>query len=72
MKLDYVPSSPTDLSAEDKAVYERVRKRRGVGGFLPLDLTLLHSPKLTDGMLTERPSFVNQHCNTYVGSLLVL
>ncbi|KFY86971.1 hypothetical protein V500_07275 [Pseudogymnoascus sp. VKM F-4518 (FW-2643)] len=48
MKLDYVSSSPTDLSAEDKAVYERVQKRRGVGGFLPLDLTLLHSPKLAD------------------------
>ncbi|OBT75618.1 hypothetical protein VF21_05155 [Pseudogymnoascus sp. 05NY08] len=49
MKLNYVSSSPTDLPTEDNAVYERVIKRRGLGGFLPLDLTLLHSPKLADG-----------------------
>ncbi|OBT82493.1 hypothetical protein VE02_08169 [Pseudogymnoascus sp. 03VT05] len=60
MKLNYVSSSPTDLPTEDNAIYERVIKRRGLGGFLPLDLTLLHSPKLADGMLTNRAAFVGQ------------
>ncbi|KAG0644912.1 hypothetical protein D0Z07_9362 [Hyphodiscus hymeniophilus] len=49
MKLPYVSGSSEGLPAEAKAVYERVRQRRGAGGFLPLDLALLHSPNLADG-----------------------
>jgi hypothetical protein len=49
MRLDYVPNPPTDLSAEDKEVLERVKARRGAMGLIPLDLTLLHAPKIADG-----------------------
>lgn len=49
MRLDYVPNPPTDLSPEDQEVLERVKARRGSMGLIPLDLTLLHAPKIADG-----------------------
>jgi hypothetical protein len=49
MRLDYVPNPPTDLSPEDQEVLERVKARRGAMGLIPLDLTLLHAPKIADG-----------------------
>lgn len=49
MRLDYVPNPPTGLSSDDQAVLDRVKARRGAGGLIPLDLTLLHSPAVTDG-----------------------
>ncbi len=49
MRLDYVPNPPTDLSPEDQEVLERVKARRGSMGLIPLDLTLLHAPKVADG-----------------------
>jgi hypothetical protein len=49
MRLNYVPDPPTDLTEEEQAVLERVKARRGKLGLLPLDLTLLHSPNVTDG-----------------------
>jgi len=49
MRLDYVPNPPTDLSPEDQQVLERVKARRGAIGLIPLDLTLLHAPKIADG-----------------------
>jgi hypothetical protein len=49
MRLNYVPNPPTDLSPDDQAVLERVKARRGPNGLIPLDLTLLHSPAVTDG-----------------------
>jgi hypothetical protein len=50
MRLDYVPNPPTDLSSEDQEVLERVKARRGAMGLIPLDLTLLHAPKIADGL----------------------
>ncbi|KIW73826.1 hypothetical protein PV04_01914 [Phialophora macrospora] len=49
MRLDYVANPPTNLSAEDQEVLERVKARRGAMGLIPLDLTLLHAPKIADG-----------------------
>ena len=49
MRLDYVPNPPTGLSSEDQEVLERVKVRRGEMGLIPLDLTLLHAPKIADG-----------------------
>lgn len=49
MRLDYVPNPPTNLSPEDQEVLERVQARRGALGLIPLDLTLLHAPKVADG-----------------------
>lgn len=49
MRLDYVPNPPTNLSSEDQEVLERVKARRGARGLIPLDLTLLHAPKIADG-----------------------
>lgn len=49
MRLNYVSNPPSDLSPEDQAIVERVKARRGVKGLIPLDLTLLHAPKVADG-----------------------
>ena len=50
MRLDYVPNPPTNLSTEDQEVLERVKARRGATGLIPLDLALLHAPKIADGL----------------------
>lgn len=52
MRLDYVPNPPTNLAPEDQEVLERVKARRGAMGLIPLDLTLLHAPKIADGTFT--------------------
>jgi len=51
MRLDYVPNPPTNLSPEDEEVLERVTARRKAQGLglIPLDLALLHAPKVADG-----------------------
>jgi alkylhydroperoxidase family enzyme len=49
MRLDYVPNPPKFSSPEDMAVVEKVRARRAPGDLITLDLTLLHSPAVTDG-----------------------
>lgn len=49
MRLNYVSNPPTNLSPDDQGVLERVQARRGPNGLIPLDLTLLHSPAVTDG-----------------------
>ncbi|KAJ9622506.1 hypothetical protein H2204_011519 [Knufia peltigerae] len=49
MRIGYVPNPPTDLAPEDQEVLERVKARRGAMGLIPLDLTLLHAPKIADG-----------------------
>lgn len=50
MRLSYVDNPPKNLSAEDEQILERVKARRGERGLLPLDLALLHAPKVADGM----------------------
>ncbi|KAF4548079.1 Hypothetical protein D9617_32g091990 [Elsinoe fawcettii] len=49
MRLEYVANPPTGLSAEEEAIVERVKARRGAKGLIPLDLTLLHSPAVASG-----------------------
>lgn len=57
MRLNYTPNPPTNLSEEDQQVLERVKVRRGAMGLIPLDLTLLHAPKIADGTLSQCHSF---------------
>lgn len=61
MRLDYVPNPPTGLTEEEQAVLERVKARRGAMGLLPLDLTLLHSPNVTDGESASSSALVAPH-----------
>jgi len=49
MRLEYVPNPPTILSPEEQGIVERVKARRGSKGLIPLDLTLLHAPRIADG-----------------------
>ncbi|PYH81056.1 hypothetical protein BO82DRAFT_432952 [Aspergillus uvarum CBS 121591] len=49
MRLEYLPESPRNLSAQDEAICERIRARRGPAGLLGIDRTLLHAPKIADG-----------------------
>lgn len=49
MRLPYVPTPPTAANAEEAATIERTLERRGGEGLIPLDLTLLHSPAITNG-----------------------
>ncbi|KAG9383735.1 4-carboxymuconolactone decarboxylase [Pyrenophora tritici-repentis] len=49
MRLPYVPDPPNFTNEDDKAVEQRVRKRRGEKGLIALDRTLLHAPPVADG-----------------------
>ncbi|KPI45828.1 uncharacterized protein AB675_946 [Cyphellophora attinorum] len=49
MRLPYTDNPPKNLSQQDEEVLKRVLVRRGEKGLIPLDLTLLHSPNVTDG-----------------------
>lgn len=49
MRLEYTENPPDFTQEDDKAILERVKARRGERGLLPLDLTLLHAPKVADG-----------------------
>lgn len=49
MRLSYTDNPPTYTDEDDKAILERVKARRGERGLLPLDLALLHAPKVADG-----------------------
>lgn len=48
MRLEYVDDDPTMPNAEDQAVVDRVKERRG-GKLIPLDKALLHAPPVADG-----------------------
>ena len=48
MRLPYIPDDPQMSTAEDQAVVQRVKDRRG-GKLIALDKTLLHSPPVADG-----------------------
>ncbi|KAF2399892.1 hypothetical protein EJ06DRAFT_494666 [Trichodelitschia bisporula] len=52
MRLPYVPNPPPNPTPDDEAIINRVVARRGARGLTPLDLTLLHSPPVTDGWNT--------------------
>ena len=64
MRLDYVPNPPTNLLPEEQAIVDRVKARRGRKGLIPLDLTLLHAPKIADGKLIP-VEFTNLLSRTY-------
>lgn len=49
MRLPYVPTPPIPANAEEAAIIEKTLERRGDEGLIPLDLTLLHSPAITNG-----------------------
>ncbi|OQN95636.1 hypothetical protein B0A48_18235 [Cryoendolithus antarcticus] len=48
MRLPYIPDNPQMPNAEDAAVVQRVKDRRG-GKLIALDKTLLHAPLVADG-----------------------
>ena len=53
MRLPYAPSTVSPEDDEDTAaIYNRLLSQRPSGNFLPLDLTLLQSPKLAEGFYT--------------------
>ena len=49
MRIPYVDPEPANLSTEDQAVYDRVAARRAPRPLQPLDLALLHNPRVADG-----------------------
>lgn len=48
MRIPYVPDPPPTSTDEDKAIVERIRRRRD-GGLGAIDRTLLHAPATADG-----------------------
>lgn len=48
MRLPYIDDDPKMSSAEDEAIVQRVKERRG-GKLIALDKTLLHAPLVADG-----------------------
>ena len=48
MRLQYISDNPQMPNAEDQAVVERVKERRG-GKLIELDKALLHAPPVADG-----------------------
>lgn len=49
MRLDYTENPPNFTNDDDKEILKRVQARRGEKGLIPLDLALLHAPKVADG-----------------------
>jgi hypothetical protein len=50
MRLPYTDNPPKFENEDDKAILERAKARRGEMGLFQLDTTLLHAPKIADGM----------------------
>ncbi|KAH8811369.1 putative 4-carboxymuconolactone decarboxylase [Xylogone sp. PMI_703] len=48
MRLPYTANPPETTNVEEEQILKRVLDRRG-GTLIPLDRTLLHAPKITDG-----------------------
>jgi alkylhydroperoxidase family enzyme len=48
MRLPYIPDDPQMATAEDAAIVQRVKDRRG-GALIALDKTLLHAPAVASG-----------------------
>ncbi|KAL7772882.1 hypothetical protein CFE70_002845 [Pyrenophora teres f. teres 0-1] len=62
MRLPYIPDPPNFTNEDDKAVEQRVRKRRGEKGLIALDRTLLHAPPVADGC-HQPPHFSARNSN---------
>lgn len=53
MRLPYAPSElPPDAPQETQEIYDRIKARRNPRPLIPLDLALLHNPKIADGFNT--------------------
>ena len=52
MRLPYAPADPPNPSPETQAIYDRIKARRNPRPLIPLDLALLHNPKIADGFNT--------------------
>jgi alkylhydroperoxidase family enzyme len=49
MRLPYTPNPPRPTHDEEEAIVGRILARRGAGGLIALDRTLLHAPVIADG-----------------------
>ena len=49
MRLPYTDNPPQFSNEEDKETLKMVQARRGANGLIPLDLALLHAPKIAHG-----------------------
>jgi alkylhydroperoxidase family enzyme len=49
MRIPYAPTTPADPTPENKAIYSRIQARRNPRPLIPLDLALLHNPRIADG-----------------------
>jgi hypothetical protein len=49
MRHPYIPKEPKFGNAEDQAIVNRVKQRRGSAGLFELDRALLHAPPVADG-----------------------
>lgn len=49
MRLPYVPDSLKNSKPAEEEILQRILTRRGCGGLIALDRTLLHSPPIADG-----------------------
>lgn len=52
MRIPYAPSEPADPHPDTSAIYDRIKARRHPRPLIPLDLALLHNPKIADGFNT--------------------
>jgi hypothetical protein len=49
MRLPYTDNPPKFTAPEDQEILKQVQARRGEKGLIPLDLALLHAPKIAGG-----------------------
>lgn len=49
MRIPYTSNPPTHLTDAEQPILSRVLERRGPRGLIPLDLALLHAPRIADG-----------------------
>lgn len=49
MRIPYAPSTPANPTPETQEIYSRIAARRHPRPLIPLDLALLHNPKIADG-----------------------
>jgi len=49
MRIPYTANPPQNLTAEETSILAAVQARRGPRGLIPLDLALLHAPRIAGG-----------------------
>lgn len=53
MRIPYLQNPPKFENADDSAIMERLKERRGKIGLLNVDLTLLHAPLIAAGWYVQ-------------------